>query len=48
MLLILLIIDRFLFLMNKNEVDEVFYYKLVQLVRGGDDLMKEVMQSWHK
>ena len=34
--------------MNKNVLDEVIYNKIEELVIGGDDLMKDVMQHWHK
>lgn len=34
--------------MNKNVLDEVIYSKIEELVIGGDDLMKDVMQHWHK
>ncbi|WP_273834156.1 Rpn family recombination-promoting nuclease/putative transposase [Guptibacillus sedimenti] len=34
--------------MNKNGLDEVIYNKIEELVIGGDDLMKDVMQHWHK
>lgn len=34
--------------MNRDNVNEVYYNKIEELISGGDDLMAKVLQSWKK